>query len=271
MKLKLWQVDAFSDGLFGGNPAAIVPLERWLPDALMQNIAAENNLSETAFFVPTGEGEFHLRWFTPAVEVDLCGHATFASAWLLFEELAPQLHEIRFTTRSGMLTVARGPGRRHRMSLPANRVARYEPRNGFAAELGAALSLPPPLELHRGKHLVAVWDDPEAIRSAKLGDLTALLEEADAWALIVTAGGPRTAPYDFISRFFSIGHGLPEDPVTGSAHCSSVPFWAQRLGKKTLRAFQASKRGGELLCTDEGARVTLSGACVLYLRGEIAV
>ena len=271
MKLKLWQVDAFAERPFSGNPAAVVPLERWLPDAVMQGIALENNLSETAFFVPAGDGDFQLRWFTPAVEVDLCGHATFASAWVILEEIAPELNEVRFKTRSGVLTVTRGENGRHRMSLPANRLEPFTPRSGFAEELGAALGVRAPNALYRGNHLVAVWDDPDAIRSATLGPLTALLEEADAWALIITAGGAPTAPYDFISRFFSIGRGIPEDPVTGSAHCTSVPFWAKRLGKKTLRAYQASARGGELLCTDDGDRIVLSGTCVLYLRGEIQV
>jgi PhzF family phenazine biosynthesis protein len=275
MKLKQWHVDAFADRPFSGNPAAVVPLESWLPDATMQAIAGENNLSETAFFVPKGPGLSQLRWFTPTVEVELCGHATLASAWVLFEEIAPSLNVIRFETKSGVLTVERGEDGRHRMALPANTLEPYRPGNGAAAdiagEIGEILGVIPPDELHRGKHLVAVWKNPEIIRAISYGDLTLPLERARSWALIPTAGGPRAAPFDFISRFFPVGRGIAEDPVTGSAHCTLVPFWAKRLGKKTLRAFQASARGGELQCTDEGKDVIISGPCALFMRGEIEV
>jgi predicted PhzF superfamily epimerase YddE/YHI9 len=271
MKLKQWHVDAFSERPFGGNPAAVVPLESWLPDATMQAIAAENNLSETAFFVPKGPGLSQLRWFTPLIEVELCGHATLASAWVLFEEIAPALNVIRFETKSGILTVHRGENGRHVMALPANRLEPYEGRNGLARELAGALGVTPPDELHRGKHLVAVWKNPDIIRTVTLGDIRGPMERARSWALIVTAGGPRTAPYDFISRFFPVGVGIGEDPVTGSAHCTLVPFWAKRLGRKSLRAWQASTRGGELQCTDEGTSVVLSGPCVLFSRSEIEI
>jgi PhzF family phenazine biosynthesis protein len=271
MKLRQWHVDAFAERPFGGNPAAVVPLEAWLPDPTMQAIAAENNLSETAFFVPKGPGLSQLRWFAPAAEIDLCGHATLASAWVLFEEIAPSLNVIRFETKSGILTVHRGENGRHVMALPANRLEPYRPPNGLARELADALGVMPPDELHRGKHLVAVWKNPDIVRAVAPGDIRAAMERARSWALIVTAGGSRTAPYDFISRFFPVGVGIAEDPVTGSAHCTLVPFWAKRLGKKSLRAWQASARGGELQCTDEVASVLLSGSCILFSRSEIEI
>jgi PhzF family phenazine biosynthesis protein len=271
VKLKLWQVDAFAERVFGGNPAAVVPLGEWLPDHSMQAIAGENQLSETAFFVPTGPGAFELRWFTPTVEVDLCGHATLASAWVLFQEIDPSLDEVRFQTRSGTLTVEKGENGRHRMALPANSVEPY-PDPELGEKLGLALGVAPPSELHRGKHhLLAVWTESAAIRAIRYADLASILAPTGSWALIPTAGGAATTRYDFISRFFPVGKGIPEDPVTGSAHCTLVPFWSRRLRKKSLRAFQASARGGELACTDEGDTVVLSGPCALYLRGEIEV
>ena len=270
MRRKMWQVDAFTDRVFGGNPAAVVPLEAWLPDATMQAIGNENHQSETAFFVPAGPGEYHLRWFTPEIEVDLCGHATLASAWVVFQELEPSLQEVTFHTRSGPLGVRRGSDGRHEMSLPANAVSPLDERQ-IADDIGRALSVPAPNELYRGKHLLALWRDPAAVHSIRLSDLSAIMKRTDSWALIATAGDGATQPYDFISRFFSVGAGIPEDPVTGSAHCTLVPFWARRLAKKDVRAFQASKRGGELFCRDEGARVRIAGTCVLYLRGEIEI
>lgn len=271
MKLRLWQVDAFAGHAFAGNPAAVVPLEQWLPDATMQAIANENNLSETAFLVSRGPGLYDLRWFTPQAEIPLCGHATLASGWVVLNELCPQLNLVRFETRSGELTVGRADGGRLSMALPADEVAPFAAPDGYAEALGASLGVCPPEEIHIGRKLMAVWNDATTIRGMKLGDIASVMERADKWGLIVTAGGPTAAPYDFISRFFSIGYGIPEDPVTGAAHCALVPYWAKRLDKKTLRAFQASPRGGELLCTDEGERVTLSGPCALYMRGEIAV
>ena len=271
MKLRQWHVDAFADRAFRGNPAAVVPLESWLPDATMQAIAAENNLSATAFFVPKGPGLSQLRWFTPSFEIELCGHGTLASAWVIFEEIAPSLKTLRFETKSGVLTVHRGENGCHRMTLPANRLEPCRKANGLAQDLGEAMGVLPPDELHRGKHLVAVWKNPEAIRAIEAGDLKPVLHRARSSTLIVTAGGARTAPYDFISRYFYAASFIQEDPVTGSAHCSLVPFWAKRLGKKQLRAFQASTRGGELQCTDEAGEVTIAGACRLFLRGEIEV
>jgi PhzF family phenazine biosynthesis protein len=271
MKLKLWQVDAFAGRPFSGNPAAVVPLDSWLPDETMQAIANENNLSETAYLVPRGSDRYDLRWFTPAIEVPLCGHATLASAWVVFSELAPSLDVVRFQTKSGELIVARIAGDCLRMALPADEMRPFAAPAGYAAQVGEALGVDAPDELHLGRYLLALWKDASTIRAIKLGDISPLLRQAKTWGLIVTAGGAGAEPYDFISRFFAPPAGVLEDPVCGSAHCALTPFWARRLGKRELKAYQASARGGDLLCTDEGDRVTLSGTCALYMRGEIEV
>jgi predicted PhzF superfamily epimerase YddE/YHI9 len=236
---------------------------------LMQRIANENNLAETAFFVATGEGRYHLRWFTPESEVELCGHATLASAWLLFEHLAPQLKSVAFETRSGTLTVERGADGRHTMSLPSDPVAPYGGPD-FAAQIGEALGASAPTTVLKGRYAMAVWDDAHAVRGlAGPGDVARLLHPHGIWGLIATAPGDQG--YDFISRFFAPEKGVPEDPVTGSAHCALTPYWAKRLGKKTLKARQVSPRGGDLVCTDDGARTVLSGPCALYMTAEISV
>jgi PhzF family phenazine biosynthesis protein len=276
MTLKIWQVDAFASRPFEGNPAAVVPLERWLDDALMQRIAGENNLSETAFFVKRDAGRYDLRWFTPAVEVDLCGHATLASAHVVLNFLEPSLDKVHFQTRSGELVVRRGAAGRNVMSLPTDTPEPYRGSPDAAVRIGKALGAPPPRELVKGKYLaVAVWDHPHIIRDMPgPGDLAPVLRDLDIWGLIVTAPGdlsPEEGGYDFISRFFAPAKGVPEDPVTGSAHCALTPYWARRLGKKTLKARQVSPRGGDLLCTDDGARTILEGACALYLTGEIEI
>jgi PhzF family phenazine biosynthesis protein len=272
MKLKLFQVDAFTDKVFGGNPAAVVPLESWLPAATMQSIALENNLSETAFFAASGEGLYQLRWFTPKAEVDLCGHATLASSWVIFHHIAPHLTRVQFETRSGILTVERGAGETLRMSLPAAALGAFAAPDGFEEQIGVALGVPRPRELHIGKvHLVAVWDDAATIKAIVPGNLAPVLRSVGIWGLICTSGGETASPYDFVSRFFAPDKGVPEDPVTGSAHCALVPFWANRLDKKKLRARQISERGGDILCTDEGERVMLEATCVPYMVGEIEI
>ncbi|HEY5239507.1 MAG TPA: PhzF family phenazine biosynthesis protein [Rhizomicrobium sp.] len=269
MKLKLWQVDAFANKPLEGNPAAIVPLDAWIDAGLMQKIANENNLAETAFFVRTGEGKYDLRWFTPESEVELCGHATLASAWTIFAELDPELKSIAFETRSGTLTVDRGRDGRHTMSLPADHVAPFESA-GLADAIGKALGTTPPKEIHKGRHLFAVWDNAAGVRDIKgVGEIAGVLSSLGIWGLIATAPGDQN--YDFISRFFAPEKGVPEDPVTGSAHCALTPYWAKRLGKKTLSARQVSPRGGDLQCTDDGARTIISGPCALYMKGEISV
>ena len=270
MKLKIWQVDAFARKPLEGNPAAIVPLDSWLEAELMQRIAAENNVSETAFFVRTAPGAYDLRWFTPQAEIDLCGHATLASAHIVLRNLEPDLETVRFQTRSGELTVTREPNGGGRMSLPADLVTPYDGPPDAAARIGAALGVAAPHTLLRGQKFMAVWDDPGIIRGlAGPGAVAPVLEALGLWSLIVTAPGDRD--YDFVSRFFSIGYGIPEDPVTGSAHCALTPYWAKRLGKKTLKARQVSPRGGDLLCTDDGARTIIQGDCALYLTGEIEI
>ena len=269
MKLKLWQVDAFSEEVLGGNPAAIVPLSAWIDDRLMQKIANENNLAETAFFVRNAPGKYALRWFTPADEVELCGHATLASAWLLFNTLDPELKSVAFETRSGTLNVERGRDGRHVMSLPSDQIVPFE-AEGLKQSIGGALESAPPDELFKGRYLVAVWNDPAVVRNLEgPGEIAPVLRDAGFWGLIATAKGDQG--YDFISRFFAPAKSVPEDPVTGSAHCALTPFWAKRLGKKTLKARQVSPRGGDLLCTDEGARTVLSGPCALYMTAEIEI
>lgn len=270
MQLRIWQVDAFAERPFSGNPAALVPLDSWLDDAQMQRIANENNLSETAFFVRKSALRFELRWFTPESEVDLCGHATLAASWLVFNELAPELKTVSFDTRSGTLTVKRGDEGRLAMSLPADPVTPFDGPAGLKEVLGRALHAEPPAETFKGRYLMAVWKDASVIRGLKgAGGVQQVLDPLGIWGLIVTA--PGDSFHDFVSRFFAPAKGVPEDPVCGSAHCALTPFWAKRLGKTMLKAYQASPRGGELLCTDEGERVTLSGKCALYLRGEIEV
>ncbi|MBV9420371.1 MAG: PhzF family phenazine biosynthesis protein [Alphaproteobacteria bacterium] len=270
MKLKMWQVDAFAPKVLEGNPAAIVPLEAWLDAPLMQRIANENNLAETAFFVPVGGAEkYDLRWFTPEGEVDLCGHATLASAWLLFEKLESELKRVDFKTRSGVLTVERGRDGLHTMSMPSDPVSPFE-APGLKAQIGEALGAPRPELTFKSRYITAVWDDAKMVRGLKgPGDIARVLRQHNIWGLIATA--PGDAGYDFVSRFFAPDKGVPEDPVTGSAHCMLTPYWAQRLDKTTLKARQVSPRGGDLICTQDGARTILSGPCALYMTAEIYV
>ena len=269
MILKLWQIDAFANKPLEGNPAAVIPLDRWMPADAMLAIARENNLSETAFFVQTGDGRYDLRWFTPGGEVDLCGHATLASAYLLFSELDPALETVTFVTRSGELIVARGPDGLT-MSLPADAPKPFGAPDGFAEAVGAALGIAAPKALWRARYLLGVWDDPKVIRSIKdCGEIARVLRAQNFWGMAVTAHGDDG--YDFVSRFFAPDKGVPEDPVTGSAHCMLTPFWAQALSKKTVKARQVSPRGGDIVVTDEGVRTVITGQCALYLKGEIAL
>ncbi|MSP94094.1 MAG: PhzF family phenazine biosynthesis protein [Alphaproteobacteria bacterium] len=276
MRLKLWQVDAFAEKPFAGNPAAIVPLEQWLPEITMQAVAEENNLAETAFFVKREEGFYDLRWFTPTVEVPLCGHATLASAWVVFAELAPRIDIVRFATRSGTLVVEKSADGRNRMAMPAGTVEAFQAPEGFGPALGHALGVAAPSEIHFAptgaggtKAPLAVWSEAEIRAMNPTPALGDVLAREGYRALLATGQG--AAPYDYVARFFAPGMGVPEDPVTGSMNCTLTPFWAKRLGKKQLRAFQVSPRGGDLLCTDGGAVVTLAGPCALYLRGEIDI
>jgi len=270
MKLKLWQVDAFANHALEGNPAAVMPLDAWIDAGLMQKIAGENNLSETAYFVKIAPGRYELRWFTPAGEVELCGHATLASAWTVFEILDPELKTVSFLTHSGELVVTRGRDGRHVMSLPSDIVEPFDAPVGFADAIGKALGVAAPREFFKGRYLMAIWDDAKTVRAIEgVGDIARVLRSVGIWGLIATAKGDED--YDFVSRFFAPDKGVPEDPVTGSAHSALTPFWAKRLGKKTLKARQVSPRGGDLLCTDEGARTVLSGPCALYMTGDVTL
>jgi PhzF family phenazine biosynthesis protein len=257
LKLPLYQVDAFASRPFAGNPAAVCPLEAWIDDRLMQQIAAENALSETAFLVG-GDGRYAIRWFTPAVEVDLCGHATLAAAYVVFRFLEPGRASVTFDSKSGALGVT-GDGERLRLDFPARPPRRVPEPAGLAAALGAV-----PLETWAARDTMAVFQEEDAVRALK-PDMTALAA-LPGFAVIVTAAG---RDCDFVSRFFAPAKGVPEDPVTGSAHCTLVPFWAERLGRTTLFARQVSARGGELHCDLSGDRVGMAGRAALYLTGQI--
>ena len=251
-----FQIDAFAERAFTGNPAAVVPLQAWLPEDLMQAIAAENNLSETAFMVKEPAG-WRIRWFTTLAEIDLCGHATLASAWVLFHELEPGLKRVVFQSQSGPLTVEQ---------LGEDLVLELPSRPGLPAPewigpLETALGVRP-LEVHRARDLMAVLEDEAAVRRVR-PDFEAL-QELPGLCTMVTAPGRE---HDFVSRCFFPGDGVPEDPVTGSAHCTLVPYWSQRLGKMRLRAFQASARGAELACELAGDRVRLGGNAVKVIEG----
>ncbi len=259
MRLPIYQIDAFTDRPFSGNPAAVVPLEAWLPDLTLQAIAAENNLSETAFFVPE-PGGYHLRWFTPKVEVDLCGHATLASAFVILTELHPTLVQVRFQSRSGELVVAR-QGDRFVLDFPSRPPQRLEAFEGLAAAMGLK-----PTEVWQSRDVMAVLDSEAQVRALKPDQ--ALLAQLPLWSLIVTARGEQV---DFVSRFFGPAQGIDEDPVTGSSHCTLIPYWAQVLGKSQLHALQVSARGGELWCVLAGERVKIAGRAVKVMQGEFWV
>jgi PhzF family phenazine biosynthesis protein len=262
MKLPIYQVDAFTSELFSGNPAAVVPLEEWLTDEQMQNIAAENNLSETAFFVKEGES-YRLRWFTPTVEVDLCGHATLATAHVLFEELGYSKEEIIFKTRSGLLTVGKQNSRLI-MNFPADEMPKAEAPDVLFKALG--IQKAPEVEVFKSDDYMVVLEAEKYV--AELQPDIRMLGEVEARGIIVTAPGEDV---DFVSRFFAPQSGVDEDPVTGSAHTKSAPYWSKKLGKKELKARQISKRGGDLICRMKGDRVEIEGAAVTYLKGEITI
>ena len=259
MRIPIYQVDAFSGQVFAGNPAAVCPLERWLPDTTLASIATENNLSETAYFVRAGSG-YELRWFTPTVEVDLCGHATLAAAWVLFHELGFTGPAISFHTKSGELTVER-KGDLLELNFPSRPPQEVTVHPGLLAALGGN----PKTVLAARDYIVEYGTEAEV--KALDPDFSALAK-VDRFAVIVTAKGDTV---DFVSRFFAPAQGVPEDPVTGSAHTTLVPYWAEKLGKDVLRARQISKRGGELYCQMQGDRVRIAGRVSLFLRGEIVL
>ena len=270
MRIPLYQVDAFTARPFGGNPAAVCPLESWLPPATMQAIAAENNLSETAFIVPAegaSEADWELRWFTPTVEVDLCGHATLAAGKVVFDCLnGGSEQQVRFATRSGVLGVSRR-GTLLELDFPSQPGERIAAPAGLAEALGGH-----PREYARSVHYDLVcFDSEEEVRA--LAPTEAALCEQQALGIIATARPEPSSQsgrhVDFVSRFFAPKAGVFEDPVTGSAHCVLTPFWAERLGRDELRARQISKRGGELHCTLRDDRVAIAGEAVLVLEGTL--
>lgn len=257
MELTVYQVDAFTRERFRGNPAAVIPLEDWLDDALLQNIALENNLSETVYFVAR-EGRYEIRWFTPQVEVPLCGHATLASAWVLFNILQYPKDSICFDSASGELVVSRSSAGLV-MDFPAHPPQPALVNSTVADALGAN-----PVEVHSGFMHLYVYESEAQLRNLR-PDFNALVA-ADTNPYICTAPGEEV---DFVSRFFAPGKGVPEDPVTGSAHTVLTPYWAARLGRTRLHARQVSARGGDLQCELRGDRVQLTGNCVLFMQGTI--
>ncbi|WP_304234665.1 PhzF family phenazine biosynthesis protein [Jiulongibacter sediminis] len=260
MKLPIYQADAFTDTVFGGNPAAIVPLKEWISDDLMQKIALENNLSETAYLVENNN-RFHIRWFTPAVEVDLCGHATLAAAHILFEELGYAKDIIFFDSKSGELTV-----KKDRDLLTLNFPATKPIKAEIPYELVDSFNIKPEITLKANEDYFFVFRNETEIRN--LDPDFAKLKKVKSRGIICTAKGDEV---DFVSRFFAPAAGIDEDPVTGSAHTKLAPYWSEILGKQTMNALQISARLGKLECTMKGDRVLISGKAVSYLKGEITV
>ena len=258
-RLAIYQFDAFSSHIFGGNPAAIVPLDKWLEDAVMQSIAEENNLSETAFFVEEGKN-YRLRWFTPTIEVNLCGHATLAAAHLIFSEIDTAAEKVSFETHSGMLTVRR-EGNGLAMKFPSLPHESCELTDQLKHGLGVTFA-----QVYGDMDYMVVLDSEEAVRVIQPN--FSLLAKVDRRGVIVTATGNDC---DFVCRFFAPAAGINEDPVTGSAYSMLAPYWAKRLGKTEMYARQLSRRGGEVKCRLDGDRVIISGQAQLYLKGEITL
>ena len=261
MPLPLYQVDAFTDRLFAGNPAAVVPLDEWLDPAQMQAIGAENNLAETAFFVPSDaeDTDFDIRFFTPTTEVELCGHATLASAFVLFTELGWDGDQVRFSAPAGMMAASRGCDGMITLDFPQRDSTPIPMPDGLEAAIGSTV-----LECRRAIMNMAVLESEAAVRAAKV-DLEYICHlEGDG--LIITGPGEEC---DCASRYFVPQSGIDEDPVTGAAHCTIIPYWAARLGKQAIHARQVSARGGDLWCRLDVGRVYISGHARLYMRGDI--
>ena len=263
MELNIYQVDAFTQNLFGGNPAAVIPLDEWIPDDLMQKVAMENNLSETAYFVPSKQKgvNYDIRWFTPGIEINLCGHATLASAFVIFTYLDKNATEIVFSSMSGLLKVEK------RADVIVMDFPSWppEPIDQYKKELSKALGKEV-LGVYKHRDLVAELNSEEDVRTCK-PDMNALKKIGEK--VIITA--PGTKEVDFVSRFFAPNIGIDEDPVTGSSHSQLIPFWSERLNKKKMFAKQLSSRGGDIWCGLWGDRVTMAGQCVFYLKGTIQV
>jgi PhzF family phenazine biosynthesis protein len=263
MNLPFFWIDAFTGRVFAGNPAGVVPLEDWLPDTAMQRIAFENGFSETAFFVRTGPARFHLRWFTPAIEVELCGHATLASAFTLFAHLGQAGDVVTFDSRSGPLVASRQGADRVELDFPA------QPAEAAVAtaELVQALGRQPEFCARTGTRWLCILENASEVRAFRPDP--ARLALVRPGRIIVTA--PGDGDCDFVSRYFAPDAGIPEDPVTGSAHCTLTPYWSSRLGKSSLHARQVSARGGELWCSMAGGRVKIAGQAATYMRGQLSV
>ena len=257
MEISLYQIDAFASELFKGNPAAVCPLDKWLPDHIMQSIAAENNLSETAFFVPKDNG-FHIRWFTPLSEVDLCGHATLAAAYVLFNILGFKKDRIEFDSKSGMLSVVEDDGWLV-MDFPAQPPVPCD----IPAEIVKAFNISP-IECLKSEDFIVVFE--REIDIEKIDPDFEALKKLNLRGVIITAKSSR---YDFVARFFAPKYGIPEDPVTGSAYTQLAPYWASKLGPKKFSVKQMSSRGGELTCEIVDDRVFISGQAIKYLEGKI--
>ncbi len=262
MKIKIFQIDAFTNKLFGGNPAAVCPLDEWLDDSTLKNIAIENNLAETAYFVPLPNGHFLLRWFTPEIEMDLCGHATLASAFVIFEEMGFEGSEVIFETQSGILKVKKD-GSYFELDFPS----RPPQKASLPEVISKGLNIQP-VEVFKARDYLLVYESEDDIKNIKpnIGIINQI--NIDPGGIIVTAKS-KDENVDFVSRLFTPQAIIFEDPVTGSAHCTLVPFWAERLRKTTFRALQISDRGGELLCELKGDRVNMKGQAIKYLEGTI--
>ena len=259
MELPMYQIDAFTDRPFSGNPAAVCPLETWIEDSAMQNIAAENNLSETAFFVKNGDG-YDLRWFTPAVEIDLCGHATLASAFVIMNYMEPSAAGVTFWTKSDELKVKKTDDL-FVMDFPSQPPVQCD----APADLMTSFDRKPTEVLKSADYLV-IFEIEDDVRNCH-PDFERL-KNVDTRGIIVTAPGSKV---DFVSRFFGPRVGINEDPVTGSSHCTLIPYWSKRLRKEKLHALQVSKRGGELFCEMQEDRVLIAGRCALYMKGTISL
>jgi PhzF family phenazine biosynthesis protein len=260
MKLNLYQVDAFADKLFSGNPAAVIPLEKWIDPELMQKLGMENNLAETVFFVPNGN-DFDIRWFTPEVEINLCGHATLASAYVLYNILGYKQPTITFHSKSGPLYINR-EGDTIQLDFPSWKPERI---TDYPQELLQSLGSPEIAGVYKYRDYLVELTNEEAVRKCR-PDFTLMKKAGEK--VIITAPGKDA---DFVSRFFAPTAGIDEDPVTGSAHSQLIPFWSYKLGKNKMNAKQLSKRGGDLYCEQKGDRVLMGGKCVFYMKGEVSI
>jgi len=280
MRLTLYQIDAFTNSIFCGNPAAVIPLKKWLPDELMQRVAMENNLSETVFFVPSEKkkADYDIRWFTPELEINLCGHATLGSAFVIFEILKEKKKKVVFDSKSGQLTVVKdfqshpSSGFKGLMDFPS-----WKPEKiiDYPNELLIALGYPEIVGVYKNRDYLVELQNEDDIKNAQ-PDFTLLKKIGEK--VIITALGKssgrskdkkKSDAVDFVSRFFAPSAGVDEDPVTGSAHSQLIPFWSEKLQKNKMQAKQLSKRGGDIYCEQKGDRVIIGGGCTFYMKGVI--